>query len=98
MPAERKRALAGGAGELQKGRGVLCATAAVKYAWRQQQPIAFTVSRMCQLLEVSRSGSDEGRSRPPRAQVKAAQQVEAKVQRYVAQGRGPYGTRRLKDL
>jgi len=53
---------------------------------------------MCQLLEVSRSGSDEGRSRPPRAQVKAAQQVEAKVQRYVAQGRGPYGTRRLKDL
>jgi len=53
---------------------------------------------MCQLLEVSRSGSDEGRSRPPRAQVKAAQQVEAKVQRYVAQGRGPYGTRQLKDL
>jgi len=63
-----------------------------------QQHTAFTVSRMCQLLEVSRSGYDEWRSRPPRAEVEAAPQVEAKVQHYFAQGRGTYGTRRIKYL
>jgi len=63
-----------------------------------QQHTAFTVSRMCQLLEVSRSGYYEWRSRPPRAEVEAAPQVEAKVQHYFAQGRGTYGTRRIKYL
>jgi putative transposase len=63
-----------------------------------QQHSEFSVSRMCQLLAVSRSGYYEWLSRPPRAQVDAAQQVEAKVQHYFAQGRGTYGTRRIKDL
>lgn len=63
-----------------------------------QQHTAFTVSRMCQLLEVSRSGYDEWRSRPPRAEVEAEQPVEAKVKHYFAQGRGTYGTRRIKYL
>jgi putative transposase len=53
---------------------------------------------MCQLLEVSRSGYYEWLSRPPRAQVEAAQHVEAKIQYYFAQGRGTYGTRRIKYL
>jgi putative transposase len=53
---------------------------------------------MCQLLEVSRSGYDEWLSRPPRAPVEAAQPVEAKVKHYFAQGRGTYGTRRIKYL
>jgi len=53
---------------------------------------------MCQLLEVSRSGYYEWLSHPPRAQVKAEQQVEAKVKHYFAQGRGTYGTRRIKYL
>jgi transposase InsO family protein len=56
------------------------------------------VSRMCQLLEVSRRGYDEWRSRPPRAQAHAAQEVQDKIQRYFAQGRGTYGTRCLKPL
>ena len=72
--------------------------AAVKYAWMHQQHTAFTVSRMCQLLEVSRRGYYEWRSRPPRAEVEAEPQVEAKVQHYFAQGRGTYGTRRIKYL
>jgi transposase InsO family protein len=53
---------------------------------------------MCRLLEVSRSGYYEWRSRPPRAQAQADQQLQAKVQHYFAQGRGTYGTRRIKYL
>jgi putative transposase len=53
---------------------------------------------MCQLLEVSRSGYSEWRSRPPRAQADAAQEVRDKIRRYCAQGRGTYGRRRLKHL
>jgi transposase InsO family protein len=53
---------------------------------------------MCQLLQVSRSGYYEWLSRPPSAQAEAEQHVEAQVQHYFAQGRGPYGTRRIKYL
>jgi transposase InsO family protein len=53
---------------------------------------------MCRLLEVSRSGYYEWLRRPPRAPTDATQQVEAKVQHYFAQGRGTYGTRRIKYL
>jgi hypothetical protein len=35
---------------------------------------------------------------PARAQAEAEPPVEAKVQPYVAQGRGPYGTCRIKYL
>jgi hypothetical protein len=51
---------------------------------------------MCRFLEVSRSGYYEWRTRPARAQAQAEQQWQAKVQHYLAQGRGPYGTRRIK--
>jgi putative transposase len=53
---------------------------------------------MCQLLEVSRSGYYEWLSRPPHTQGAAEQHVEAKIQHYFAQGRGTYGTRRIKYL
>jgi putative transposase len=63
-----------------------------------QQHTAFTVSRMCQLLEVSRSGYYEWLSRPPRPPADTAQEVQDNIQRYFAQGRGTYGTRRIKHL
>jgi len=53
---------------------------------------------MCQLLEVSRSGYYEWLSRPPRTPADADQVVQDKIQRYFAQGRGTYGTRRIKYL
>jgi transposase InsO family protein len=53
---------------------------------------------MCRLLEVSRSGYYEWRSRPLRAPAAVEQQVQAKVPRCFAQGRGTYGTRRSKHL
>jgi putative transposase len=70
----------------------------VKYAWIHQQHTAFRVSRMCRLREVSRSGYYEWLHRLPSTRSAADQQLQDKVQRYFAQGRGPYGTRRLKHL
>jgi putative transposase len=53
---------------------------------------------MCRLLAVSRSGYYEWRSRPPCAQAEVDQMLQDKIRRYFAQGRGTYGTRRLKHL
>src|ERR687885_1899950 len=53
---------------------------------------------MGRLLEVSRSGYYEWLSRPPRPPTDADQEVQDKIQRYFAQGRGTYGTRRIKHL
>ena len=56
------------------------------------------MSRLCRLLVVSRSGYYEWLNRPPCAQAKAAQALQDKITRYFAQGRGTYGTRRIKHL
>lgn len=53
---------------------------------------------MCRLLAVSRSGYDAWRSRPPWAQTEAEQALQDMSTRYFAQGRGTYGTRRIKHL
>jgi transposase InsO family protein len=70
----------------------------VKYAWIHQQQGEFRVSRVCRLLEVARSGYYEWRDRRPSTHADADQQMQDKVQRYFAQGRGTYGTRRIKHL
>ena len=63
-----------------------------------QQHAKFKVSRLCQLLDVSRSGYYEWLSRPSNAQGDVDQEVQDTIRRYFAQGRGTYGTRRLKHL
>ena len=50
------------------------------------------------MLAVSRSGYYAWLRRPPRVHAEAARQVQTQVQHYCAQGRGTYGTRRLKSL
>jgi putative transposase len=70
----------------------------VKYAWISQQHTVFSVSRMCRLLAVSRSGYYEWLGRPLCAQAEAEQALQDKITRYFAQGRGTYGTRRIKHL
>jgi putative transposase len=70
----------------------------VKYAWIHEQHAEFPVSSLCRVLAVSRSGYYEWLGRAPRALTGANQQVRDKVQRYFAQGRGTYGTRRIKHL
>jgi putative transposase len=68
----------------------------MKYAWIQEQHAEFSVSSLCRILEVSRSGYYEWRGRPPSAHADTERQVEAKVQQCFTQGRGTYGTRRIK--
>ena len=63
-----------------------------------QQRTAFWVRRLCRRLAVSRRGDEEGLGRPSSTHADVAQQVQEKGQRYVAQGRGTYGTHRLKHL
>jgi hypothetical protein len=70
-----------------EGGSVLRATAAVQYAWMQQQTEC-SVRLMCRLLKVSRSGYYEWLRRPLRAQTEAEQHLQNKVQQYFAQGRG----------
>ena len=53
---------------------------------------------MCRLLAVSRSGYYEWLSRPPGTQAKEEQTLQDKIRHYFVQGRGTYGTRRLKHL
>jgi len=53
---------------------------------------------MCRLLAVSRSGYYEWLSRPPCVQTEAEQALQDMITRYFAQGRGTYGTRRIKHL
>jgi putative transposase len=64
----------------------------------QQQHAECKVSGMWQLLEVSRRGYYEWLGRPPSTHAAADQQLQEKVQRYCTQGRGTYGTRRIKHL
>ena len=64
----------------------------------QAQHGEFSISSLCRTLAVSRSGYYEWLRRPPRAQADADQQVQDQVQHYFVQGRGPYGTRRIKHL
>ena len=64
----------------------------------QEQQAEFSVSSLCRILEVSRSGYYEWCGRSPSAHADADQQLQTKVQHYFAQGRGTYGTRRIKHL
>ena len=58
----------------------------------------FRVSRLCRMLEVSRSGYYEWLPAGRSTQEEADRQLQEKVQHYFAQGRGTYGTRRIKHL
>jgi hypothetical protein len=70
----------------------------VKYAWLQEQHAEVAVTSVCRILEVARRGDDEWLGRPPRVHPTTAQQLEAQGTQYGAQGRGLYGTRRIKPL
>jgi putative transposase len=61
-----------------------------------QQSAAFRVRRLCRLLEVARRGYYEWLARPSHTPAAAEHQVQENGQHYFAQGRGTYGTRRIK--
>lgn len=70
----------------------------MKYAWIEQHQADFPISAMCHVLEVSRSGYHEWLERPASAHEREDKQLRAEVEHYFEQGRGTYGTRRIKRL
>jgi transposase InsO family protein len=69
----------------------------VKYAWIEQQMGEHSLSQMCRVLEVSRSGYHAWRNRGPSQHAQDDEVLSAKVEEHFERGRGVYGTRRLKS-
>ncbi|MFZ0256833.1 MAG: IS3 family transposase [Gammaproteobacteria bacterium] len=56
------------------------------------------ISGQCPVLGVSRSGYYEWLERPPSGPAREDPQLREEIERYFEQGRGTYGTRRIKPL
>lgn len=71
----------------------------MKYAWIESHRDEFPVTRMCRLLEVSRSGYHDWRVRPPSARARSNAALDVQVAVIHAQSGRRYGrTRILRDL
>jgi len=69
----------------------------VKYAFIQAHQAVFSVSRMCRVFEVSRSGFYEWASRPESAHRQADRQLAGEIKQAFEASRQTYGTRRIQD-
>jgi putative transposase len=67
----------------------------MKYAWIDQHRDQYTVSRLCRVLSVSRSGYCQWRVRGPSARALANQALDAKVAVIHRQSRRSYGRPRI---
>jgi transposase InsO family protein len=67
----------------------------VKYAWIDKHRGSYSVTLMCQLLGVSRSGWHAARRRPAAARAQADAQVLDEIRRQSRRHRGRYGRRRM---
>jgi transposase InsO family protein len=71
----------------------------VKYAWINRHRDEFSVSRMCRVLAVSRSGYCQWRTRPPSDRAAANATLDAQVATIHAISRSSYGRPRIvRDL
>jgi transposase InsO family protein len=71
----------------------------VKYAWIAQHSVRWPVTRMCVLLEVSRSGFYAWRGRGPSARARRDEELVVMLHACYAHHRGKYGRPRLtRDL
>jgi len=68
----------------------------VKYAWIKDHQNEFTVSSMCLFLKVSRSCFYDWLKRPKTEREKENEALLILLKRLFKEGRGNYGTRRLK--
>ncbi|WP_114472704.1 IS3 family transposase [Pseudorhodoferax soli] len=80
---------------LRKGDGVLRQGVAMKYAWIDEHRDQYTVSRLCRVLQVSRSGYCQWRVRPPSPGTLANQALDAKVAAIHDASRRSYGRPRI---
>ena len=67
----------------------------MKYAWIDQHRDEYTVSRLCRVLSVSRSGYCQWRVRAPSARALANQALDAKVAVIHCESRRSYGRPRI---
>ena len=67
----------------------------MRYAWIEQHRDDYAASRMCRLLEVSRTGYLQWRGRPPSARAQANARLDAEVAAMHAASRGSYGRPRI---
>lgn len=69
----------------------------MKYAFIQEHEAVFSVSRMCRVFDVSRSGFYEWVSRPESARKQADRQLTEDLKQIFEDSRQTYGTRRIRD-
>ena len=68
----------------------------MKYAWIEANRDSYSVTLMCQLLGVSRSGLHAARVRPPSARAHTDAQLTEEIRRRQRKHRGRYGRRRMR--
>ena len=68
----------------------------MKYAWMQAHDRVFSVSRMCRVFEVSRSGLYEWLGRSESARQRADRQLSGTIKQAFEASRHTYGTRRIQ--
>ena len=69
----------------------------MKYAFIQSQHDIFSVSRMCKILEVSRSAYYDWLTRPESARSREEKRLGEKVREIHSNSREIYGARRIKE-
>lgn len=69
----------------------------MKYAFIQEHEAVFSVSRMCRVFNVSRSGFYDWLSRPESARKQADRQLTEDIKQVFEDSRQTYGTRRIQD-
>ena len=67
----------------------------MRYAWVEQHRDDYAASRMCRLLEVSRTGYLQWRNRPPSARAQANARLDAQVAAMHAASKRSYGRPRI---
>ena len=67
----------------------------MRYAWIEQHRDDYATSRMCRLLEVSRTGYLQWRHRPPSVRAQANARLDAQVAALHAAAKGSYGRPRI---
>lgn len=67
----------------------------MKYAWIEQHRDRYTVSQLCRVLGVSRSGYCQWRVRPPSQRTLANQALDVKVAAVHQSSRRAYGRPRI---
>jgi putative transposase len=67
----------------------------VKYAWIEAQRDSYEVTKMCELLGVSRSGWYAARTRPPAVRAASNERLRQAIAQHQQRHRGRYGRRRM---